>query len=116
MENNQLDIAIEEYIEKALSKRKTCLEATKKLASDVWKLICDKKENTHLKTVHVIQYFNGDINIRSDNSEIKYFFSSYCKDKEFLDLIYIIAENSNFKGKVFSDKNSEYRRISLYFK
>ena len=116
MEKMQLDNAIEEYIEKALSKRKTCLEATKSLASDVWKLICNKKEICDLKKVEIVQFLNGDVNIRSDEGELNYFFSSYCKDKEFIDLIYIIAEHSSFKGKVFSNKNSEYRKILLEFK
>ena len=116
MEDKQLDNAIEEYIEKALSKRKTCLEATKFLASDVWKLICNKKEISNFKKIEVVQYNNGDIQIRSDRGDLNYFFSSYSKDKEFLDLIYIIAEHSNLKGKVFSNKNSECRKIILEFK
>ena len=90
MENVQLDNAIEEYIDKALSKRKTCLEATKQLASEVWKLICNNKNASNFKKVEIIQFFNGDINIKSDKGELNYFFSGYSKDKEFLDLIYII--------------------------
>ena len=116
MDNTQLDNALDEYLEKALSKRKTCLEATKNLASDVWKLICNKKDVSDIKKVEIIQFNNGDINIRSDNGDLNYFFSSYSKDREFLDLIYIIAEYSNFRGKVFSNKNPECRKILLEFK
>lgn len=116
MGNLQLDNAIEEYIDKALSKRKTCLEATKSLASDVWKLICNNKDIFNFKKIEIVQFYNGDVSIKSDGKEVNYFFSSYSKDKEFLDLIYIIAEHSNFKGKVFSNKNNECRKILLEFK
>lgn len=115
-----LDDALNWHIEEILSKRESSLEETKNLALAIWKFICEKRNSMAAKKVSVRQYYSGKVTVKINASDgtdaFLCTFPSNNQDKELLELLSIIAQNSNENGKIFSSKNEKFRQLLLEYK
>ena len=130
MNVDHLDSELNKHLNEVISLRKVSLEDTKQKAINLWTIICNNQKFYSSKKVVVHHYSTGKVfttfysQKNVSNSSNKDFdfnideeFETSCDDDEFLEILCIIAENSDIQGKCRLCKNkANNKELILSFK
>ena len=129
MNKNKLDADLNKHLEDVIFSRKVSLEDTRQTALNLWNLICTNQQEFYSKRVVVQHYSDGKI-ITTMYTEkpastpkgkmlttfIAEKLVDYWPDSELLQILSIIAENSDVKGKCRLCENNNCKELHLDFK
>ena len=129
MDKKQLDLELSKHLEDIISSRKVSLEDTRNTALNLWSVIHFNQQIHNSRRVIIQHYSDGKIittmysekPLLSSRSKL---LTSYVDEKlvdfwpdpELLQMLSIIAENSNVKGKCRLCENNTCKELHLDFK
>ena len=129
MNNKQLDLELKKHLEEVISSRKVSLEDTRQTALNLWSLICKSQNLYKSKRVIVQHYSDGRIittmytdkfsassNGHEKTTYVDEKLVDYWPDSELLQMLSIIAGNSDVKGKCRLSENTICKELHLDFK
>lgn len=129
MSQKQLDLQLNKHLEEVISTRKVSLQDTRQIALNLWNLICTTQQNHKSRRVVVQHYSTGKVITtmysekpvktsqgKTLSSNIDEKLVDYWPDPELLQILSIIVENSNIKGKMRLCETSICKEMHLDFK
>ena len=129
MNEKQLDLELNKHLEEVISSRKVSLEDTRHNALNLWNLICDCQKHHKSRNIVIQHYSDGKVITTMFSEQIDYTSSGkkrtsiindklidYWPDPELLEMLSIIAGNSDVKGKCRLSENVTCKELHFDFK